>query len=183
MTEREKVISELMPKEFTPITCVEGLNGMYGINENGDIYSIRKSRLLKRCKHSLGYEQVYLSKFYLGSKGSWHKVHRLVGDTFIPNPNQLPDINHKDGIKTHNHVSNLEWMSRSENILHSYRVLGRIDSKEKIMKPIVCSNGKEYKSAREAANDTGCATSNISMCCNGKSKKTKGLVFSFKEHD
>ena len=179
MNEREQLIDSLMPKGFVVITSIEGLNGMYGINENGDIFSIRKMGLLTRSKHSLGYEQVYLSYFAIGSKGNWFKLHRLVASQFIPNPLGLTDVNHKNGIKDDNRVENLEWMSHRDNILHSYRVLGRKDDKSSIMKTIYCSNGKIYLSAIEAAKDTGAYTSNISMCCNGKLKKTKGLIFSF----
>jgi len=173
------LIDSLMPKGFTVITSIEGLNGMYGINENGDIFSLRKMRLLKRFKHSLGYDQVYLSYFAIGSKGLYCKLHRLVANQFIPNPLSLTDVNHKNGIKDDNRVENLEWMSHSDNVLHSYRVLGRKHDGSCLGKQIKCSNGKVYSSAIEAAKDTGAFTSNISMCCNGKLKKTKGLVFEF----
>ncbi len=52
-------------------------------------------------------------------------VHRLVGMMFIDNPKGLPTINHKDGDKANNHVSNLEWSTHSDNIKHSYSLLGR----------------------------------------------------------
>ena len=64
--ERDLLIEGLMPKGFTVINCVEGLNGMYGINEVGDVFSIRHLRLLNRHKHSLGYQQVYLSYYAIG---------------------------------------------------------------------------------------------------------------------
>ncbi|MGL4662063.1 MAG: HNH endonuclease [Culicoidibacterales bacterium] len=163
---------------FTMIDCIEGLGGMYGINENGDIFSIRKMRLLKRCKHSLGYQQVYLSNL-LNNGGKWYKVHRLVGMQFIPNPDNLTDINHKDGIKTNNKKANLEWMSHSDNILHSFRELGRTHDATKTYKKVSCSNGKTYDSLKSAYIDTGCKIPNISACLNGKIKHTKKLVFSF----
>jgi hypothetical protein len=179
MNEREQLIDSLMPKGFTVITSIEGLNGMYGINENGDIFSLRKMRLLTRSKHSLGYTQVYLSYFRIGSKGLYCKLHRLVANQFIPNPLGLSDVNHKNGIKDDNRVENLEWMSHRDNVIHSFKVLGRVQSGEKMCKQIKCSNGKIYKSAREASKDTGAYTSNISSCCNGKMARTKKLVFEF----
>jgi hypothetical protein len=52
-------------------------------------------------------------------------IHRLVAKTFIPNPDNKPEVNHKDGDKFNNSVDNLEWMTRQENAIHSFRVLGR----------------------------------------------------------
>ena len=171
-------ITKLMLVGFTTITCVEGLNGVYGINESGDVYNVAKKRIVKRSKHSLGYEQVYLSPFDPTTRGKWHKVHRLVAMTFIPNPLGLTDVNHKNGIKSDNRLENLEWMTHSDNVLHSYRVLGRVAGAH-TKKSIACSNGKTYDSLKEAATDTGCQSPNISMCCKGKIKQTKGLIFKY----
>lgn len=52
-------------------------------------------------------------------------VHRLIAETFLPNPDSLPEVNHKDGDKANNHVSNLEWVSKSQNAQHALNVLRR----------------------------------------------------------
>lgn len=174
----------LLEKGFSPIDFIESTlipNSpalfLYYIDRNGIVYSIRSKRYLKAGKHSLGYLQYYLTDFLGG--GKWYKAHRLVCLQFIPNPNNLSDVNHKNGIKSDNRVENLEWVSHSDNIKHSYDKLGRVHDGSYLSKRIKCSNGKIYNSAREAASDTGCKTSNISMCCNGKVKQTKGFKFSF----
>lgn len=65
-----------------------------------------------------GYHEVLLSE---NGKTKSYFAHRLIAETFIPNPNSLPFVNHKDGNKLNNSVDNLEWCTRSENALHSFR--------------------------------------------------------------
>lgn len=69
---------------------------------------------IDRC----GYREVVLSE---NGTSKSHLAHRLIADTFIPNPHNLPFVNHKDGNKLNNSVDNLEWCTRSENTIHSYR--------------------------------------------------------------
>lgn len=151
----------------------------YLINRTGKVWSILSGKFIKPQNNGIGYMQYFL-KDYTTGKIKQLKSHRLVGLQFIPNPNNYTEINHKDGIKSNNDVDNLEWCTHSQNILHSFEKLGRIHIGSYLSKKIKCSNGKEYASAILAANDTGCKTSNISMCCNGKIKHTKKLTFEFK---
>lgn len=88
----------------------------YGVNTKGEVISFRSNKKL-RSKIDKGYERVALSK---NNKRKFFPVHRLVAIAFIPNPENKPCINHKNGVKTDNMVENLEWCTYSENTLHAY---------------------------------------------------------------
>lgn len=75
--------------------------------------------ILKEKINRFGYKFVGLSN----KSGRKNKaVHRLVAEAFIPNQNDMPEVNHIDGNKQNNCVNNLEWCSRRENVLHSYKL-------------------------------------------------------------
>lgn len=102
--------------------AIPGYGGLYEASEDGEIWS-NKNRIHngKFLKPSLrkGYKFVCLC---LGSEVHMRSIHRLVAYTFIPNPKNLPQINHIDGDKLNNNVSNLEWCTASENKQHSWDI-------------------------------------------------------------
>jgi len=87
----------------------------YFISEGGDVLSTvkKKPHLMTNCAHRGGYTQVCLTT--KDGKTLSLKTHRLVASAFLPNPDNLPDVNHKDEVKTNNHVSNLEWCTEHYN--------------------------------------------------------------------
>lgn len=101
----------------------------YTLYENGDIENIKTGKLLKNNADYDGYALITL---YNGFKGKTHKVHRLVAENFILNPDNKPEVNHIDGNKQNNNVSNLEWVTRIENARHSVDVLGKGQNHVKI---------------------------------------------------
>ena len=116
-------------------------------------------------------------------------LHRIVAELFLPKPlEHQTQVNHIDGDKTNNCVTNLEWVTDGENLLHAYRVLGR---KQKTGKNhhnsravLQLKDGKiinSFDSLNEATRATGAHHSGISMCCNGKIKKHKGYQWRYKE--
>jgi HNH endonuclease len=114
---------------------------------------------------------------YIGPSGYWnvkyknkrYVVHRLIATSFISNPENKSDVNHKDGNKDNNHVDNLEWMTRTENLYHSLRN-GLHDNPEVAVIGTSLLTGLEtlYCSVAEAARQTLALQPNISHCLAGK---------------
>lgn len=87
---------------------------MYKISKKGKISNVRN--IMKTYINNSGYECI---KFTVNGKRTSHLIHRLVALVYLPNPNDEPTVNHKDGNKLNNNVENLEWCSYSKNILHA----------------------------------------------------------------
>ena len=100
---------------------IEGFEGLYKISDHGRVWSNYSNKVLKPSLTGPGYPFVNL---YRGDYKVQAKIHRLVAETFIGRTENLW-VNHKNGVKTDNHASNLEWVTPSENNVHSYRQLGR----------------------------------------------------------
>lgn len=98
---------------------IKGYEGLYTIDEFGNVYSIRRKCIVKPFVNSSGYLRINL--YDSTGKSKKHYIHRLVADTFISNPNHLKIVNHKDCNKLNNHYINLEWCTQSENVVHSYK--------------------------------------------------------------
>ena len=152
------------------ITGVKGSPG-YLVTSDGVLIG-KRGRPLKMCTNNGGYLGTGVAR---DGSSSRVMLHRVVAEAFIPNPEDKETVNHKNGIKTDNAVSNLEWMTCSENNLHSYRTLGRQSAKiwlgkfgaEHNRSRAVSSISKEtgerinYGSCSEAARMTGGAVGNI----------------------
>lgn len=110
---------------------IEGFEGLYEVDSTGRVFSIvsdahRRKRELKQYQNPSGYLKVNLYDL----NGVCHKkyVHRLVAGAFIQNPNNKPNVNHIDCNVKNNNVSNLEWCTQSENILHCSRLGRHVDN-------------------------------------------------------
>lgn len=162
---------------------IQGYEGLYQISNLGRIKSLYKRgnrppliirQPIKRGYYQVGLRNKRTRKFF--------QVHRLVAQAFIPNPENLPQINHKDENKLNNVVENLEWCSVSYNNAYGTR-LSRVA--EKTGKPVMqyTLDGefiKEYPSLSEAARQTKSRLSGISMCCAKKYSNSNGYLWIYK---
>lgn len=92
----------------------------YLVTEDGNVYASHLDKYLSPYDNGIGYLAVKLRNSY-GKRQQFY-IHRLVALTYLPNPLGLPDVNHKDGNKSNNHISNLEWSSEKENLKHAYKL-------------------------------------------------------------
>lgn len=162
---------------------VKGYEGRYIISNYGEVISLpryknNKSKLqyvepkeiLQYVNKNNGYIYVMLCK---NGKQKNIRLHRLVAEAFIPNSENLLQINHIDGNKQNNKVNNLEWCNQSQNEIHAYK-LGLIKNRNKIkVRQYDLDDNfiKEFESMKEASKETGVSISNISQCINNKKKQ------------
>ena len=113
----------------------------YIVTKSGDVFNSKTGKTLKPATVAKGYYSLTLSN---KSKHRREYVHRLVGQAFVPNPNNKPFINHKNGIKTDNRAENLEWVTPKENINHAYKI-GLCPTKMKALQGAKLSEEEVFK--------------------------------------
>lgn len=151
---------------------VIGYEGIYAVAENGQVWSHRSNKFLKPSKLPNGYLQVGLSK---DGKQKRFFVHRLVAMAFIPNPDNLPQVNHKDENKLNNCIDNLEWCDCKYNNNYGTAKQRRSDA-------VICvETGIKYDSLTAAAEAIGVFKQNISRCLKGRCKTVGGYHWVYAE--
>ena len=151
----------------------------YLVSDDGIVFSNKTGSLkeMKLNKNVSGYLTVSLHSSH--KKTDKNKrgivtchVHRLVAMTWIPNPKNKQMVNHKDGNKQNNHVSNLEWVTSSENTVHAYDIL----KNKRYSKPVVQTTLEgdfiaKYESLKKAQDETNVSSKAICLVCQGKRRK------------
>ena len=160
---------------------IEGYEGLYEVSDLGRVKSLKfgQEKILKQQKDGWGYLQVNLCK---DGHTKTLRVHRLVAEAFIQNPNNLETINHKDEVKTNNAATNLEWMSVKDNNNYGTRNKRITESLSKQVQMFDKYTGEllaTFPSTREAEMITGIAHQNISKCCLGKRKSVGGYIWRY----
>lgn len=184
---------------------VAGYEDRYEVSDGGNVRSLNyhmtgTPRKLRPISAGKGYLMVGLCR---DRTMKWAKIHRLVAEAFIPNPERKPQVNHINGDKADNRAENLEWATESENMVHAYknglkkgspewgRTLGTIHGKEARAKQtenckraviaIDIKSGEEanFESAAEAERILGINHSSISKICAGRRKSAKGYTFRY----
>lgn len=170
---------------------IQGYEGLYQVSNTGKIKSLHlgKNRILRSTPNSCGYHKVEL---YKNKKSKVFYVHRIVAMSFIDNTYGKPQINHIDGNKNNNSVSNLEWVTASENQKHALKNNLHAPSYFKGRKGVLSSNSREvmqftkdgllvnyYYSIVDAANAVGCKPNSITQALTNKNKTCNGYVWKY----
>ena len=184
----------IMKKEYWK--PVVGYEGLYEVSNWGRVKSLRRlitnqynsfyieEKILKNWKNSKGYCLVTLSK-----NGTYKKfqVHRLVALHFLPNPSNLPEVNHKDENPQNNIVSNLEWCDRLYNVRYGTGIerqkkkqLNDIKKSKPVLQYDLEGNLiREWKSVTECGMN-GYNQGHVAACCRGERKTHKGFIWEYK---
>lgn len=145
----------------------------YSVSNKGNVKNNKTNKYITGDKNNIGYRRITTpNKRYF--------VHRLVAEMFIPNPDNKPVVNHKDGNKLNNNVENLEWVTRSENDLHAFK----LNLREAVNKRKVAKLSKDgvvlevFNSITEAEKIYG---KNICEVCKGNRKHANGYKWKYIE--
>ena len=147
---------------------IKGYEGLYAITSCGKVWSYKKKKFLKPWNNGVGYLLVNLFK---DRERKFYLIHRLVAETYIPNPDNLPQVDHIDNDKTHNYLNNLQWITHRDNNRKSKnKPILQFDLDGNFIREWLC------------ANDIGrTARVNISYCLKGRIKTAYGFIWKYKE--
>ena len=152
---------------------IKGHNSAYLVGNDGTIFNQKTKKFLKTVKNERGYLHVTLC---YGEKRDY-LVHRLVAQAFLENPNDLPEMNHKDEDKENNHVDNLEWCTKQYNTTYGERTKSRntpVIQRDKDGALVKC-----WDSMKDAGEALNLKYQGISRVCRHKRKTCGGFVWEY----
>ena len=150
---------------------IKGFEGQYAITSCGKVWSHKRKKFMKPYDNGQGY--LFVDLAIGNSKVKKFRVHRLVAEAYIPNPDGKKQINHKDENKHNNSVNNLEWATAKENINYGTGNERRI--KNRLYTPIKCiETGEVFPTQAMAAKSIGRSPTSIRNCLSGKQQTSGG---------
>ncbi len=157
---------------------VKGYEGLYKVSNFGNVKTIKNNKILKiNTTGEYGYVALYRDR-----KKTIKKIHRLVAENFIENPNNYPCVNHKDENKWNNKVDNLEWCTQKYNCNYKNRNKKLSKSKCRFKIKQIDLNGKTIKIWQdiwELRNNTSYNTHVIRQCCQKRCKTSYGYKWEY----
>ncbi len=150
--------------------AIKGFEGLYAVSNRGRVKNLKSGRILGGTYNNHGYKRIHL-------KGKTYKIHRLVALAFIPNPDNLPEVNHKNEDKGDNNVDNLEWCTKSYNTNYS-------SHKQSCKIKQLTLDGelvKVWESSHQIERELGYGQGNIVNCCRGKYKQRYGYRWEYSD--
>ena len=153
---------------------IKGYEGKYAITSCGKVWSYKRKKFLKPIRNQKGYERVFLSTNKCGKN---FPIHKLVATAYIPNPNNFPQINHKDENKENNSVNNLEWCTNKYNSNYGTRNIRM--ARAKWRKVLCIELNRIFDSEKQAEAELKIGVSRISECCSGKNKTAGGYHWKY----
>lgn len=153
----------------------------YTINRDGTFLKNNGTVIKTSLKTKNNQNSYAIVKLFWGLEFKTFRVHRLIAKKFIPNPENKPCVNHKNGIKSDNRVENLEWCTYSENMKHAYENGLKLptNGRKVLATNVRTMENYIFNSCYEAARFVGGQQSNIHTSCKSETRTHKGFKFKF----
>lgn len=152
------------------------------VSDSGQVLSVRRNQILKPKIDRYGYETVVLS---LHGRRHYRTIHRLVAQAFLPNPLNIPTVNHINEVKTDNRAINLEWMSIADNDNYGHRNEKMAHTKSKRPVTRIAPDGTitRYKGVKDASRNTRINRCCIALCCKNIRKTAGGYKWRYTDEN
>ena len=168
---------------------IVGYEGLYQVSNLGNVKSLERIVIKKDNKKYLQKEKIlrlglsdkkyYTVSLFKNGKGKTYRIHRLVAEAFIPNPNNYPCVNHKDENKQNNCIDNLEWCTNKYNL--NYSDTGKLKRRKIIQYSINFEPIYVWESIKEASEKFNINYRNIISVCKGRRKTAGGFIWRYYE--
>ncbi len=155
-------------------------DSLYTIDDNGDIRSHRGKKISTWIENNTGYHLLRVR--YLDGTNKCFRLHRILAECFIPNPNNLPFVKHKDDNKDNNSIDNLEWGANPDNVKEGYdNCCYRFNTRSYKVKVTNINTGEEleFKSIRSLSESLGLNRKNVAAIMKNKKSNTYEYTFEY----